>query len=182
MSIKIFATIGWISALLLSTAADAQCYLCRCLQRASDGQLVVTSDDGRVKSGRECAAGCFGAGVGYCSDGPGICDFSVNYKYDLRTLGENQCDDCGRRWTGWRDIGSAGQNPCPEGCERGHSVGKDYRSVGLIPRPQEKDKFQCWGIAVSIVAPPPATPRPRSESPRRPVGSLQERLEQRLGR
>jgi hypothetical protein len=92
----------------------------------------------RTDSEAKCIAGCADVFGGHLGGANG-------YSYSL--LDPATCRDCGRFWTGWKEVGEAVGNPCPRGCARGEEVGDDYRSVGLPPRPQHKHKFQCYGIA-----------------------------------
>ena len=80
---------------------------------------------------------------GYCQSTP----TNVSYK---------EQNDCGSHWSVWTEIGKSPGNPCPHGCERSeYPIGKDLRSVGLLPpRPQYKDKFLCFGTPIPL--PPPA--------------------------
>jgi hypothetical protein len=56
-----------------------------------------------------------------------------------------EAEDCGRHWSGWKEIGQAVGSPCPKGCVRDQNpIAQDFRFVGFPPRPQHKDKFQCF--------------------------------------
>jgi hypothetical protein len=90
----------------------------------------------------------------------------------------NKEPDCGRFWTGWKNIGDATGSPCPPGCKRlDEHLGVDLRSVGVLPpRPQAKYKFQCVGTPT---AEPPAAqpdaqekrgPKPLTEREKYPCG------------
>ncbi len=62
--------------------------------------------------------------------------------------------DCGGHWSNWRDAGQGSNNPCPSGCYRGAELGQSYRVVGFPPRPQIKNKFQCWRDETVIIQQP----------------------------
>lgn len=152
----------------LSISALAECALCQCVRRQPGQNRMeeVVMTERRVDTEAKCVQGCADLFGGYFGGANG-------YRYT--PLDEKQCQDCGRHWTGWREIGAAVGSPCPRGCDRAEEVGQDYRLVGLFPRPQHKHKFQCYGEP----APAPAQSAPDQQVPIKPLKRLPSPLERR---
>src|SRR5262245_6888177 len=156
MKISTMAFVALIAAVSIGVA-HAECYKCECLSRNSDGSPKVTATK-RVQFEAACSQGCGLNGV-TCNISQGYCYPSIPDRgYSLTTLPPgSKCEDCGKHWTRWRDVGSPGLNPCPQGCERepgaGSWEGARYRTVGRMTPfgyhlvPQEKNKFACFGTA-----------------------------------
>jgi hypothetical protein len=152
--LTLLAGASFLFALIGLTSAEADCYRCRCI--STGGGL---HSENYVGSESACAVGC------------------GSLAPNTVPVSEERCTDCGEHWTGWRNLGSPGQNPCPRGCTQGQSVGDAYRNhitytrdcvhIPLVSRrecgperpnppiPQERTKFKCFGMRqISGSAPP----------------------------
>ena len=56
---------------------------------------------------------------------------------------------CGERWTEWRSIGDAVNNPCPAGCVPSERVGHDSRTTDEFFHMQYRERWACAGAPVS---------------------------------
>lgn len=129
----------FLLALLTSPWAFAQCGQCKCLreERETNRVVHVVVADRRVENREVCLQGCndlFGGRLGGANT------------YSFTELEQKKCQDCGRHWTGWKEVGARVGSPCPKGCERDKEVGSNHRVVGFPSRPQHKHKFQCLGV------------------------------------
>ncbi len=56
---------------------------------------------------------------------------------------------CGERWTDWRSLGEAANDPCPAGCVPTEMVDHDSRTINAFFQMQYRERWACGGSPLS---------------------------------